>query len=130
MIIPDILIYPLAILGIIYNLIEKKFFSALLGGIIGGSVLGIIAIFSWLILKKEAMGWGDVKFSSGLGLFLGWERLIYALIFAFIIGGVIAFILLITRIKKRGDYIPFGPFLSAGGTLSVLLNFPQNFFIL
>jgi prepilin signal peptidase PulO-like enzyme (type II secretory pathway) len=37
-----------------------------------------------------------------------------------IAAGLLAALLLITRLMKTGSYLPFGPFLAAGGVLAIL----------
>ena len=46
-----------------------------------------------------------------IGLFMGWKNIIQIFVLSFFIAAIISIFLLITRIKKRTDYIPFGPFI-------------------
>jgi len=46
--------------------------------------------------------------------------ILVALIIAIAIGGIVATILLLLKIKSRKDEIPFGPFLSLGGLATLL----------
>mgnify|MGYP000921349085 CR=1 FL=1 len=71
-------------------------------------------------LHARGMGGGDVKFALGIGLWLGWESAIIAVWTAFLIGGMMAAFLLLTRRKGRRDALPFGPCLAAGGDLAFL----------
>ncbi len=57
------------------------------------------------------MGLGDVKLAIPLGLWLGLERGITWLILPFILGGIVASILLILKRAKLKTKIAFGPFL-------------------
>jgi leader peptidase (prepilin peptidase)/N-methyltransferase len=74
----------------------------------GGSVFLIGWIFR-VLLRKEAMGFGDVKLLAACGSFLGWQGALVALLLACVIGAVsgIVYYLLV-----RSRYIPFGPFLA------------------
>ena len=65
------------------------------------------------------MGLGDVKLMGALGLFLGWRSMIVVALIAFLVGAIISIGLLITKIKKTDEYIPFGPFIVVA-TLVVL----------
>ena len=57
------------------------------------------------------MGLGDVKVIGALGLFFGWRMMLIVSLLAFLIGAVISVILLLTKVKKTDEYIPFGPFI-------------------
>ena len=86
--------------------------SAVIGGAFG-------FLFFWLIawIGRGAMGAGDVKLATFIGLVVGFPNIITALLFGILTGGVVAFILIIFRIKTLKSYIPYGPFLVFGGVL-------------
>lgn len=71
-------------------------------------------------ISRGGMGGGDVKLSALMGLFLGPSGVVIALFLAFLAGGLVGAMLLITGVKKRKDPIPFGPFLAAGGLVALL----------
>jgi leader peptidase (prepilin peptidase)/N-methyltransferase len=60
------------------------------------------------ILKKESLGFGDVKFFGVSGLWLGMD---YLPVFMIISGGLAVFIALIWRYKMKSELFPFGPAL-------------------
>ena len=66
------------------------------------------------------MGWGDVKMAALIGLVLGHKLVFVALMLAVISGGLIAVILLISKVKGRKQSIAFGPFLSLGAMATLL----------
>jgi len=81
----------------------------------GGIILTIRQLGTWL-LRKEAMGLGDVKFMAMTGLLLGPSGALFAIGTAMVGGSVLG--LLIWAITRNRE-IPFGPFLAAG-SLAVL----------
>lgn len=81
------------------------------GMLVGGGIFLLITLLGGLIAGKEAMGFGDVKLMTGLGLFFGFYNTIMITLISFLLGAVISVILLLTRIKKTSEYIPFGPFI-------------------
>lgn len=82
-----------------------------LGMLAGGGAFLLITLLGGLIAGKEAMGFGDVKLMTGLGLFFGLYNIVLVTLVAFLVGAVVSIILLITRVKKTSEYIPFGPFI-------------------
>ncbi len=119
MIIPDILNLMLAIGAfgpIAMGRIDIT--TALTGGVLGGAVLFIIAMIG-------PMGGGDIKFMAAMGLWLGIIGTGLALWIAFVVGGIIGVVLLLMKIKKRGDNVAFGPYLIIG---SFIAYFFQNVF--
>ena len=57
------------------------------------------------------MGFGDVKLMGCLGLWFGLSEIIIIALMSFLIGAILSIVLLVTRIKKSDEYIPFGPFI-------------------
>ena len=57
------------------------------------------------------MGFGDVKLMGALGLYFGALNIGMIALMAFLIGAVLSILLLVTKVKKTSDYIPFGPFI-------------------
>ncbi len=85
---------------------------------IGGSI-GLVLFLLIVIISKGGMGWGDVKMAALIGLVTGY-LVFFALFLAVILGGVLAGILLLLKIKRRKQGIPFAPFLSLA-TIATLL---------
>lgn len=83
----------------------------LFGMFAGGAIFAIIALIGGMIYGKEAMGLGDVKFIAVLGLYFGFTNIIIISVMSFLLGAIIGIILLVFRIKKTNEYIPFGPFI-------------------
>lgn len=81
--------------------------SAAIGGAIGFGLLCLPALIS-----RRGMGWGDVKLAGLIGLVTGFPLILLAMFLAMVTGGLTASILLLLKVKRRGDMIPFGPFLS------------------
>jgi len=88
--------------------------DALLGVVAGAAPLLIIDRIVILLLKKDGFGFGDVKLMAMVGLFIGWEFMLLAFLFAFFSAFPFAVYLMATGKAKRGSYIPFGPFLCSG----------------
>lgn len=117
--------------GVLMIYIEKG--SALTSNLIGALVGFVLVLFSYflgrIILKKDAIGGGDLYLTAMLGLYLGWQKIITAYFLSFLIAGVFI-ILLSLKLKKvpRDMKIPFGPFLSVGGFLGLIVGDKINNF--
>jgi hypothetical protein len=48
------------------------------------------------------------------------EVIPFALTLGIVIGGVVSLLLLVTRLVKRGDYLPYGQYLAAGGIIMLI----------
>ena len=70
-----------------------------------------------VVIPREAMGFGDVKFIACIGAFLGWQAVLFTLFAASIIGSVAGFAGIALARDRAGVRIPFGPFLALGGLL-------------
>lgn len=122
--IPDVLIYTAAVfvLGwLLYFLWRSSeltlagFSNYLYGFLIGAGFFGLLVVLS----RQKWMGWGDVLLGGLIGLFLGYPDILVALFFAFMIGSIFSIILMILKIKKMKDAIPFGPFLVLGALIAL-----------
>ena len=92
---------------------------SILSGVIGGAI-GFTFLWMPAIISSKGMGWGDVKMAALIGLVTGFPLVLVALLMAIILGGLTAGLLLLLKIKKRKDAIPFGPFLSLA-TIATLI---------
>ena len=72
-----------------------------------------------LMLPREAMGFGDVKFLACIGTFLGWKGVLFSLFAGSVAGAVVGLGLLIVTGGRSGGRIPFGPYLALGAGLWV-----------
>ena len=56
------------------------------------------------------------------GLILGWKLIIPAYFIGVVIGAIVSVVLMATGKRKRGDEIPFGPFLCFGIAVSIFFG--------
>jgi len=97
--------------------------TAPVAALIAGGVFLLLFLGGQLIFGAEAFGFGDVKLAVFIGMATGLSnlRVAHALLDGIFLGGFVAIILLITRIRSFKDAVPYGPFLVIG-TLFVLYN--------
>jgi len=94
--------------------------SALLGGAVGLVFMILPYLVSRAHYGTEGMGQGDIYLAVLIGLATGFPLVIVALIMGIIVGGVVAVSLLLLKLKKRKDPIPFGPFLAAAAMVTLV----------
>lgn len=97
--------------------------NMLLGMVTGAGIFLIITLLGGLIAGKEAMGFGDVKLMGALGLYFGFSGIIVISLIAFLIGAIISIVLLLAKIKKTDEYIPFGPFIVIAALIVIFIPF-------
>jgi leader peptidase (prepilin peptidase) / N-methyltransferase len=94
-----------------------------------GAACAGIAVFTFLLAAllspgAEGLGLGDVKLAGTLGGLLGWIgwwNALYGLLTGFILGGLVAAVLLLIRRADRKSYLSFGPAMIVGGYVWAVL---------
>lgn len=94
-----------------------------LGMLTGAGIFLFITLIGGLIAGKEAMGFGDVKLMGALGIYFGFSNIIVITLMSFLIGAILSVILLVTKIKKTDEYIPFGPFIVIATFIAMVVPF-------
>ncbi|MFH1920836.1 MAG: prepilin peptidase [Planctomycetota bacterium] len=82
--------------------------SALVGMAASGGIIWAIRIIGSAVLRREAMGFGDVTLMAMIGAFLGWQPCLIVFFLAPFAGLVMG---LASLVLRRGPEIPYGPFL-------------------
>jgi leader peptidase (prepilin peptidase)/N-methyltransferase len=85
-----------------------------------GDLMPVRASVSEVILPREAMGFGDVKFLACIGAFLGWQGAFFSVFAGSVIGAVIGVAAMVLTRGRSGGRIPFGPYLALGALVWVL----------
>ena len=117
---PDKLMYPLLGVSAIALLVYEP--SQLITHIISAVLAAVFFVMLIVISRGKGMGWGDVMYGLFLGILLGHPGTIVALYIAFLTGAFISVILLLSKKKKFGQIIPFGPFLILGTVISLYFS--------
>jgi leader peptidase (prepilin peptidase)/N-methyltransferase len=119
-IVPDVVVIPGAIVGLIFSLAKGK--SAFLSSLYGA--LFLFAFFVAIILITHGgMGEGDATFGAMIGSFIGLKFSIATLVISFILGAVIGILLIIFLRKKGKDTMPFGPYLALSAYFMMLYGY-------
>ena len=121
---PDAQIYPASMTKIMtsivaFDLLKMDWHYALSGSFVFAGFLFGIGLIGQFILKKESIGFGDVKLGLVLGGFLGVEYSILALYLSFAISAISVLFMYLGKMKVKDTKIPFGPYLAAGTLISL-----------
>ena len=123
---PDLLTLPsypaaLALLGVAAPFVASGARHLVYG------LIGMAAVWLFFVLQAfvypAGIGWGDVKLSGVIGLYLGWfgaSTVLAGIIGGYLLAAVTGIGLIVARRATRKSQIPFGPFMIAGA-LAVLL---------
>jgi leader peptidase (prepilin peptidase)/N-methyltransferase len=96
------------------------------GAFVFAGFLFAIGLIGQFILKKESIGFGDIKLGLVLGGYLGVEYSVLALYLSFAISAIFVFIMLGSKMISKSQKIPFGPYLAGGTLLSILTTTPTG----
>ena len=75
------------------------------------------AVSSEIVLPREAMGLGDVKFMGAIGAFLGAQAVFFSLMVSSIIGSIVGIALIALRKREWSSRLPYGPYIAAAAAL-------------
>lgn len=133
-ILPNKIVYPgmiialvIAASGTLFSVEPSFIFKAIprihhlwvVNAVIGGAT-GFLILFIIALIFRGGMGWGDVKLAGLIGLASGFPLIVVAIFLAVVSGGLVAVMLLLLKIKKRKEPIPFGPFLAIAAIATLL----------
>ena len=105
--------------GILFAVLEWMETKSIPWNYIAGAFIGFGIIYLIVILNR-GMGEGDIDIALICGLFLGIKGILVTLFLAIILGGIVATIILIFKLKERKAEIAFGPYLAIGGIIACL----------
>ena len=120
MILPNSITYSGSFVGffllIYYQFLENNLINNMLLEHLYAYLLAFLglSIFSYvikLIIRKPGLGGGDTKLFAMSAIWLGLEGLEVTIALSFLVSAVFVLFGLIFRFIKRGEYIPFGPFI-------------------
>jgi prepilin signal peptidase PulO-like enzyme (type II secretory pathway) len=122
----DVVTYPAMALALVGSFFVPgvTWWSALIGGAIGGIFFYIAVLIGHMAFGAGALGLGDVKLAAFVGLITGFPLVIEALVLTMLAGAAISLVLLVTGIRGLKDHIPYGPFLIIGAMITLLWGYP------
>ncbi len=96
--------------------------ASLLGILVGGGSLYLVAWAYSVIKKTEGMGGGDIKLLAMIGAMIGWKGVLFTLFASSALGTFVGVGIMLATGRGMKLAVPFGPFLSAGAVLYILFG--------
>jgi leader peptidase (prepilin peptidase) / N-methyltransferase len=75
------------------------------------------AVADQIVLPREAMGLGDVKFMAAIGAFLGWPAVVFSLALSSVIGSLTGMGLILFRKRDWSARLPYGPYIALAAVI-------------
>ena len=82
-----------------------------------GDVPYMEAVSAEIVLPREAMGLGDVKFMGAIGAFIGWQGVVFSLMVSSMIGAAIGVVLILMRRREWSSRMPYGPYIALAAAI-------------
>jgi len=120
-IIPDEISLPGIAVGFVLSFFLKghTWLNSLLGILLGGGSLLLVAYTYQLLTGKEGMGGGDIKLLAMMGAFLGWKAVPFIIFASSLVGSLIGVSIMLLQKKDAKLAIPFGPYLAFAAVLYI-----------
>lgn len=114
--IPDVLTLTVAAAGLSLHWLQSGFIP-----IVPALIAGGFFAVQWIVSRGRWVGSGDIFLAGAIGILLGTvTATVWMLLLSYIVGAAVAIVLLATKHLRRGDMIPFGPFLVLAAFLVVV----------
>ena len=118
----DRVILPALALAFVVSLLRHPWWAGLATGLAIGGCLFLIGLAGTFIFKADALGFGDVKLATLVGVLLGPVTAVESLLLAFFIAGLFAIAIAVMQRSMKGN-LALGPFLAAAGVVGLLNPF-------
>jgi leader peptidase (prepilin peptidase) / N-methyltransferase len=124
-ILPNSITLPGIVIGLLFSLIAPPGWKdALVGALLGGTILYGIAWAYYLWRREEGMGMGDVKMLAMIGAFLGWKAVLVTLVLSSFAGAIIGLAMMAVQKGDMKYALPFGTFLAIGTVIAMFVGDP------
>lgn len=119
MILPDKFTISGIFIGLVGSYLnpERQFTDAVLGILLGGGFLWLLAYLYFIFSGRDGLGGGDIKLLAWIGAVLGWRAIPFVILVSSVFGSAVGLILSKRNPEGFKTMIPFGPFLAIGAVI-------------
>ncbi|HVZ19443.1 MAG TPA: A24 family peptidase, partial [Vicinamibacterales bacterium] len=122
-ILPNVITLPGIAAGLLLSEVAGPGWKAsLLGALLGGGVLWLIAEVYYRVRHQEGLGMGDVKMLAMVGAFLGWKLMLLTMVLASFSGTIVGIGVLVAKKESLKYALPFGTFLAIGAIVAAAVG--------
>ena len=98
---------------------ELEIKERIIGALLGGGFFALSYAVCYILLKKEGLGWSDVKLMAVSGFLMGWQASCMTIIFGTLVAAVILAVVSMRKGNRNKEY-PFSAFISIGAIVSMM----------
>jgi leader peptidase (prepilin peptidase)/N-methyltransferase len=115
---PGILVFFCAALAVP----SMTWLDSLMGVVVGGGSLMLVAATYYLLTRKEGMGVGDIKLLAMIGAMIGWKGVLFTIFVSSAVGTLVGLAVMIATRQNLKLAVPFGPFLAIGAVTYIFFG--------
>lgn len=120
-VLPNVITLPGIGVGLVASLaVDPGWWSAVMGVVIGGGGLLLVAEVYYRLRHEEGLGMGDVKMLAMIGAFLGWQLMLATLLLASLLGSVVGVAMLVLGLGDSKYALPLGSFLAVAAVVMTI----------
>jgi leader peptidase (prepilin peptidase)/N-methyltransferase len=124
----NVVTYPAAViilaLSVVLPTLHWKYYVA--GAVAGFLIYAILYGLGWLIMRQEALGFGDVVLATLIGLMVGFSYIGQTLLVTAVVGGLVSVGLLLLSKRERTSFIPYGVFMAVSAAAFLIYGTPPS----
>lgn len=113
-----------SMLGFENSSYAESWIGSILGAIIGGGLLFLVAFAYEIVRRRQGLGMGDVKMMAMVGAFIGWRLALMTIFVGSLLGTFVGILLILLRKMDTQGKLAFGVFLGIGSALCLFYGFP------
>lgn len=120
---PNAITLPGIVAGFLFSVVtEPGWADSIIGVLLGGGMLWLVAEAYYRLRHEEGLGMGDVKMLAMIGAFIGWKLTLVTLMMASLAGSAIGLGLIAARRGGMKHALPFGTFLALGAAAAATVG--------